>query len=672
MNGNPTSSGKVVEPREPGSALADAVALVEAGRFEEAVAAMELDPEALKTPRGLNLLGDIRLKQGDPRRALQAFDAAIRLAPSSAEALSNRAAALRAMGRLKDALAAVDRALRYRPGHGPAHFNRGNILLAQGRPEAAIAEYDRALKQKRVPTAEIRLNRGLALAARNRLIEALADFRQAQQLKPALADAYLGHANVLARLGRQKEALAVLGAGLAVAPESSELLGLQSNLLAKDRPADALAATERALEHNPEDASALAARATALRKLKRFDDALAAADAAVRLTPSDHRGHIERGLVLGEMGRYADQLEALQTAEGLGGASSLLYDARGFALSQLGKPSAALAAYERAIEADPTNASAHTHYSYQLLAVGDFDRGWAEYEWRLKAPDYVPASVRDLAPPWRGEIAPGERILIVSEQGIGDCIQFLRFLPLVARSGAKITLTVPPPLLRMIQRAFPQIDVTAARGLRTQFDYQTGLLSLPYVLKTGSETLPGSLPYLYPDDSLVAKWRHRLGSEGYKVAIAWQGNPTYPGDRWRSVPLRLFEPLAAIPGVRLISVQAINGLDQLDTLPTGMKVESFGAEIGGNPDGFEEIAAIMANVDLVISSDTAVVHLAGGLGRPTWVALSRMPDWRWQAEGADSPWYPSFRLFRQRQHGQWQAVFAEMAAVLGRAVSERD
>ena len=171
-------------------------------------------------------------------------------------------------------------------------------------------------------------------------------------------------------------------------------------------------------------------------------------------------------------------------------------------------------------------------------------------------------------------------------------------------------------------------------------------------------------PYLAPEPEKIAAWRERIGGQGFRIGVVWQGNPRYGVDHRRSVPLRHFAPLAALPGVRLYSLQAVHGLDQLDALPEGMAVEQLGEKITANPDGVSEIAAAMAALDLVVSSDTAMAHLAGALGRPVWVALNDDPDWRWLFERADSPWYPTMRLFRQSVRGDWDGVFAEMADAL--------
>jgi len=223
---------------------------------------------------------------------------------------------------------------------------------------------------------------------------------------------------------------------------------------------------------------------------------------------------------------------------------------------------------------------------------------------------------------------------------------------------------VQPPLLKLI-RSFPApvawMDNIRAAG---RFDFQIPMLSLPHVLGTEVDTVPAAVPYLSADPQARGFWGERIGAAGFRVGIVWQGNPGYRYDRRRSVPLRHYAALAAVPGVRLISLQAVHGLDQLQGLPAGMNVETLGEKITANPDGVSEIAAAMASLDLIVSSDTAMAHLAGALGRPVWVALSDDPDWRWLFGRDDSPWYPTMRLFRQPVRDEWGGVFAAMAAAL--------
>lgn len=672
MNQDIRTSGKAAAQALVQRSLTAAVAHIGAGRLEEAVAVLEANGGvALRNPVGRNILGDIRLKQGRPRDAVKDFDAALKMAPSFPEAHANRGVALQEMGRLEEALAAEDRALSYRADHATAHFNRGNILDALGRHEDAVAAFGRALRT-RPQFPEALLNRGNALIARGELIEALKDFRRALELRPQFLSAQLGVAAIQCDLRQFDTALAAVDAALAIDPNDATARRMRAKiLLAASRYDEALAVVDALLALDPKLPKAHMQRAHVLEKLRRFDEALAAADEAVRLDPKDHEGHTARALVLGQLGRYAEQWQALDTAGRLGAASYFFLHGRAIALTDIGDLGNAIAAYDQAIAKDPLNPVAYYHRSFVNLALGNWDEGWGGHEWRLKTAEFSHPDLLKLAPKWAGEDLTGKKILLYYEQGHGDTIQFLRFVPLVVRRGAKVTLLVYEALRRLVAESFPDVDVTGSLGLRSGFDFQSPLMSLPYVLNTTEATIPRDVPYIATDPQRVEKWRRRLGAEGFRVGIAWQGNPKYPRDRFRSIPLRNFAALAAVPGVRLISLQSFNGLDQLAALPDGMKVETLGEEIVDNPDGFRDVAAVMANLDLMVMSDSAPPHLAGALGRPVWVALATRPDWRWLCDRSDSPWYPTMRLFRQTTSGDWESVFAEIAAALRAEVAGR-
>jgi tetratricopeptide (TPR) repeat protein len=668
MNRNPTLPGGVAPQQALARSLAGAVEYLKAGRLEEAVRTLESSGLALRNPVGRNILGDIRLKQGNPTAALKAFDAAIKLAPAFPEAHCNRGVALQELGRLEEALAAEERALRHRPGYATANYNRGNILRDLGRLDEAVAAFDLALRDKPAH-AEARLNRGMALLDRNRFLEALDDFRRARTLRPDLIAAYVGEASALRRLGKREDAMAAIDAALAVEAGNGAALVVKARFLMLANKFDAaLESIDRAIASDAANAVPHALRSSLLVRLRRYDEALTEADEAVRLAPKEPQGHAARAVVLYELGRVDEQLEALKTAERLGAANADFYHAQATGLAERGDLAAAVASFEKAIELEPEAAVIHFHFGMLLLYLGDFARGWVEHEWRLNDAEYKDINKASFAPNWRGEALAGKKLLVKKEQGNGDNVQFARFLPEIAARGAAVTLTVPSPLKAMFQRAFPMVDVTDRLGVRSGFDFQVALMSLPAVIGVDAERLPQGVPYLFADEAMIAHWRARLGDYGFKVGVVWQGNPKFGRDASRSIPLRHFQPLAAIPGVRLISLQAINGLDQLDDLPAGMAVESYGAEVANNPDGFNQIAAMMANLDLIVSSDTVTAHLAGALARPVWVALSYRPDWRWLEKRPDSPWYPTMRLFRQQRPGDWPGVFASIAAALAEQV----
>jgi tetratricopeptide (TPR) repeat protein len=660
-------------PGQARSALADTLAAaighIQAGDLDQAAAVLHAaGGAALKNPVGRNIMGDIRLRQGRPRDALREFDAAVRMASAFPEAHCNRGVALQALGRLADALAAEDRALALRPNYATAHFNRGNILRGLRRTDDAIAAYDRALKAQ--PTyPEALVNRGIALLDRKRAVDALNDFRRALAQQPGYAAAHVGAANAYSYLKQVDEALAQIDKVLANDPENrSALLAKVSTLSEGKRAEEALALVDGMLSRDAADVVVHISHARVLAELNRFADALAAADIAVNSAPENSEAHLARGTALGRLGRYDESSKALDLAERLGASGPVLHHARATVFANLGRYDEALAAYDRIIGDDPDDVLARYYRCFVLLARGDYEAGWAAQEWRLKGANFHRPELLKLAPLWKGEA--GSKVLLYSEQGAGDAIQFVRYAPQVAARGARVSIVVHESLRRLFAANFPDMDVSNDIGMRTGFDYQAPLMSLPHIFRTHSEAaIPRDVPYLAADPERVAKWSARLGGEGFKIGISWQGNSDYPGDQFRSIPLAEFAPLAAVPGVRLISVQALWGLDQLHSLPAGMVVETLGEELVNNPDGFREMAAVIANLDLMIVSDSAPAHLAGALGRPVWVALAKHPDWRWMTGRSDSPWYPTMRLFRQKAAGDWAGVFAEIAAALGNDVA---
>ena len=653
--------------------LAAAIQQLGSGRPDEAVRLLESEAgAALKTHVGQNILGDIFLKQGKHKEALRAFDTAIRFMPSAPEAYCNRGVALQELGRLEEALAAEDRAIRLRPEYATAHFNRGNVLKTLERFDDAVGAYGRAVKTQ-PQFAEAFLNRGLSLLELNRPLEALADFNRVLAARPRFASAHVGRAGAYRDLGQYDDALAAIDAAEAIEADNIEAAHLRCSVLFfGERYAESLAAAGALVLRNAEDAEAHRSRAVALVKLRRPTEALAAADEAVRLAPGDDDVWTTRGIVFGEMGLLAESLEALDEARRLGASGKAFFHARAVALAALGDPNDALAEFEKTLALDPKNFQAHYNLAFLKLATGDWQEGWAEHEWRLKVRAHAHNTFVQTAPKWEGQPLGGKRLLVYAEQGLGDTIQFVRYLRLIEGSGAEITLMVPEPVRRLFHANFPGVDVTASTGMRSGFDYQISLMSMANILRIHAGDAAGdvALPLCRRGagrEMAGATWNGRL-SRRDRLA----GKPEVSA-RPRAVDTpRRIRTLARVPGVRLISVQSIVGLDQLKALPEGMKVETLGEEVVNNPDGFREVAAVMANLDLLIMSDTGPTHLAGALGRPVWLALSRHADWRWMRDRDDSPWYPTMRLFRQRTPGDWPEVFSRLARELTAEVAGRN
>jgi tetratricopeptide (TPR) repeat protein len=582
----------------------------------------------------------------------------------------NRAFALARNGRVREA--AVK--LAHDPGAmaSPLGRNaRGVLLMQAGDTDAALAEFDHAVALE-PGFADAHANRGAALQRQEQLDAALAAYETALCFAPTHANAAFNRGNVLKLLNRPVASLKAFDAVIAARPGFAEGYINRARIHGELRDHEAaLADFERALSLQPSRADAAMGRVSALVELRRFDDALAAIDAVLAAEPANGDATLIRAQILIELERESEALTVTERFTGAAGPTgSKAGILRSFALWRLNRRAEAVEVGIEVARHFPDDRQTHQSLAQFCLALGDFERGWAEYEYRSETFDPRQAAIERQAPRWRGENLADRTILVSAEQGLGDTIQFLRLLPFLHARGASVKALVQPALLSLARSLSTPVTCFDHLDNVGNFDFQIPLLSLPCVLGIRMETIPKAVPYLAADPGKVALWDERLAADDRLcVGIAWQGNPAFRNDRRRSVPLRFFAPLAKIPRVRLISLQAVHGLDQLTTLPGGMSVETLGDAITANPDGMAEIAAVMANLDLVISSDTAVAHLAGALGRPVWLALSDDPDWRWLFDRRDSPWYPTMRLFRQKNRGDWSSVFAGIAAALGEITS---
>jgi lipoprotein NlpI len=446
-------------------------------------------------------------------------------------------------------------------------------------------------------------------------------------LRPDSAAAHNNLGNVLSDQGKLDEALAHFRRALELKPDYAEAQSNLGNVLNEQgKPDEALACYHRALELKPDYADAYIGTGNVLKKRGKPDESLACYRRALELRPD-----------------YADAHVSL-----------------GVALYELGKLDEARACYRRALELKPDHAVAHGNHSLLSLLTGDFQRGWPEYQWRWKTKQCPP---RDFSQPlWDGRPLEGKTILLHAEQGYGDAIQFVRYAALVKERGGSVIVECPRPLLALLTTC-AGIDQWVAQGEKLPaFDVHAPLLSLPGIFQTSLGNLPNATPYLFAAPDRVQRWRQELGRlAGPKIGIAWRGSPKHLNDRCRSIPLSCFEPLARLPGIRLVSLQTEAGVEELQGARDRFPV----TDVGRRLEDFMETAAVMMNLDLVIACDTAVVHLAGALGIPVWVALPLVPDWRWLVDRNDSPWYPTMRLFRQDSRGDWPGVFRRIAVALG-------
>jgi tetratricopeptide (TPR) repeat protein len=615
-----------------------------------------------------HFLAIVRHQQGRTTEGIDLLAAALRNKPDSPSALSNYGLMLQELKRYEDALASYDRALALRPDFPEALNNRATVLAALGRHADALASYDKALALNPL-YAEAFYNRGTTLDALKRDAEALASYDQALAVQPLYPEALNSRGAALSRFKRCAEALASHDKALALRPDFPETLNNRGAALsALKRPAEALASYDRALALRPDYAEAHYNRAVTLDELKRYAEALASCDRALALRPDYPEALNNRGIVLDELGRHEQALASYAVALALKPDYAEALNNRGTAQSDLGRFDEARASYDAALAILPDYEECHWNRSLLMLRLGSFAEGWREYEWRRNRDSWEPRQFQ--GPQWAGE--PSAKLLLVyAEQGLGDTIQFARFARALAKAGHEVVLEVQPPL-RGLLGSLAGVTVIRKGEPLPRFDAHLPLMSLPHVLRIAECDLSAQRPYLAADPDRVERWAATLWRDDvFTVGIAWQGNPKAPGDKGRSIPLAAFAPLAAVPGVRFVSLQKHDGVDQLAGLPEGMRIESLGDDLDAGPDAFVDSAAVMTHLDLIVTSDTAMAHLAGALGRPVWIPLKHVPDWRWMAEREDTPWYPTARLFRQGRRDHWDDVFARMASGLVRLVASK-
>jgi hypothetical protein len=375
---------------------------------------------------------------------------------------------------------------------------------------------------------------------------------------------------------------------------------------------------------------------------------------------SGHAGtHYLLGDALIHVGKLDEAIASFGEALRLEPDFAAAVDGRCHALYAKGEVDEMLAWCEKLVTHFPDLAEVHANRGMAMLLKGDFDHGWPEYEWRMRCVEWSAAVPTLPIPLWDGGLLRGKTILLRMEQGFGDNIQFIRFAPLVKARGGNVLLECSRPLWRVFT-GVAGVDQFVEMGARpTGVDAHAHLLSLPGLLGTTVDSIPARVPYLHADTALVDAWKEELAPHrGLKIGIAWQGNPQFKGDRRRSFPLERFAPLARLEGVQLFSLQKGFGSEQLEQGEKPFPVENLGPRL----NDFIDTAGLLKNLDLVITPDTAVAHLAGALGVPIWVALPYTPDWRWMLGRTDSPWYPTMRLFRQSSPGDWQGTFETIAA----------
>jgi tetratricopeptide (TPR) repeat protein len=622
-----------IEPTRPEAQASLGVVLLELGRRDEAITVLRgLIAARPDYPQGHYNLGNAVASADTPEalaEALPYYDRAVALRPNYAEAHANRAGVLRRLGRLDEAETAYATALGLDPRSPLAHYNHGLLLSELGRAAEALEAYDRALA-----------------------------------LAPNLAVVHSHRGNVLSALERDPEAIAAHDHALALAPNDPNLhhnLGL--TLAHQARFAEAAQAHSQALALNPNHAEAHAALAGCLVELGQIQGGLFSARKAIALKPDLGMAHSALGQALLEAGELDAADVALSRAIELRPTLSQGHLNLGVLRFRQGRLAEGEASYEAALALRPDTWEARYNRGVVRLQRGDYAQGWADFEDRLRGPARRRQEANYPQALWTDQDLAGETILVHAEQGLGDVIQCLRFIPQVATLGATVIVEAPEALRRLVE---PMPGVARFIGMgqpQPEARYHAPLFSLPHRLGVTLERLPGAMPYLHAPEVLAEAWRERVveaaPGPGPRVGVVWSGNIHSKVDRGRSIPLADYAPLAAAVGAPLISLQKQYGLDELAALPAGMAVTVLGEAYDAGD--LADTAAVIEALDMVVACDTAVAHLAGSLNKPVWLAVNAIADWRWLTRRSDSPWYPSVTVYRQPTPGDWPGVFEAMA-----------
>jgi tetratricopeptide (TPR) repeat protein len=587
---------------------------------------LQLEPE---NATAWFMLAHLCRQRGRNDDAADYYATVLGLKPDWVEALNNRGNALTELGRFDEAIASYGQALKHRPDYFEAHNGLGVALLKQGNFSEAAKSYQEAICLQ--PSyAAAHLNLGTALKEMGKLNEAIDSCRRAISLQPAIAMAHNNLGTALAGLGKHLEAIA---------------------------------AYEHALRLDPAHTDALINLGISWAALGKLDVATDFYKRAVQQRPDHDKAHYNLGVAYAESDDLQAAVASYRRAIDLNPTYAEAWDNLGCVLVALGQPAEALNCHDRALHVRPDYYKAYMSRGVARLRLGDYAGGWPDYECRYKLKEFVMPSFPQ--PRWNGERLDGKTVLLAAEQGLGDTLQFIRYAAPVRNRCAKVIVACQKALIPLLSNT-PVIDqLFPPEVALPHFDAWASLVSLPGIMGTTLQTIPADVPYLFPKEDLVDHWRRELqATPGFKVGICWQGNPDYKADRERSIPLAEFAPLAGVPGIQLVSLQKGHGVEQLTHLPSDFPISDLASRLDVSSGPFIDTAAVMKSLDLIITADTAIAHLAGSLGAPVWIALPYVAHWCWLWDRDDSPWYPSARLFRQPERGNWKPVFTRIAESL--------
>ncbi len=522
------------------------------------------------------------------------------------------------LGELKKSEEICKKILKYQPKNIQIMHFLGIISYQLQEYDSAIY-YFKSVLRINPDNYEAFYNLGRAFQKRGQIEESINCYQKVIEIKKDFIDAHLNLGNLLKDKGLYNEAIKSYKNVIEINPNlSGAYYNLGSLFQEIDLIDEAISEYRRAIDLNPDYAEAYHDLGYALMTKGELEEAIKCYRKAIQLNPELYDAHNNLGRTFQEQGRIDE----------------------------------AISSYRRAIRINPDFAEAHCNLAMALLLIGNFTGGWQEYEWRRKLRHH--SRYEFSKPLWKNSEIKDKTIFLYAEQGFGDTIQFLRYVSMVADRGAKIIIECQKELKSLVGRIKGIDYVITQEDPLPAFDFYCPLLSLPLIFETTLENIPSKVPYIFIEENILEKWKERIDKDNskFKIGLVWSGNPKYKKDMKRSFDLNILLPLLRIKGVTYYSLQKGEAVKQIKDLPNGIKLIDYTSEIGD----FSDTSAIIENLDLVISVDTAVAHLAGALGKPVWTLLPFAPDWRWMLNREDSPWYPTMRLFRQPSIGDWESV----------------
>ena len=554
------------------------------------------------------------------------------------------------------------------------YWKLGLALLLSGQKEEAQACWLSAIVEREYAEIEGGMveiikfleNEGIERLESGKYEQSEIIFLELIELDPDNSKAYKNLGNAVFSQGKLEEAVAYYQKGLSLEGDADATTYYNLGMVfhQQGKLEEAIACFEKFLLLNPNSADALNNLGNSFQRLGKFDEGIACFQKALTLEPNNALILNNLGTAFQTVGKLEEALACYQKALSLEPNDAMAHSNLGVFFMEQHQFEKAMACYNKALEIDPDYVDFHRNRAGLLLRLGDYKRGFAEYEWRWRRKENPPPSFPQ--PLWDGSDLDGKTILLYAEQGFGDTIQFIRYAPLVRERGGRVIFVSQVPLVELLTTVAGIDKVVAVGTTLPQFDVRAPLLSLPYILGTTLETIPVQIPYISPLKSLSFKLE-TPDAACFRVGLVWAGNPENADDRNRSCSLKYFAPLLSIAGIAFYSLQKGSKVEEITQLSYQESIQDLSIQL----NDFADTAAVVAHLDLIITVDTAVAHLAGALGRPVWVVLSYSPDWRWMVEREDSPWYPTMRLFRQNQPGNWQDVLERVAVALTELVNSK-